>query len=219
MHTHERSFVPAAGADWLLPLYDPLTRLLGSGRHRTRLVEAAAIPPASRVLDLGCGTGEVALEVLRQQPAARVVAFDPDPRALARARAKAERAGARIEFERGFADALPFADASFDRVVSAFVLHHLAPEVEAAALREAVRVLAPGGTLHVLDFVTPPGGFSRALARVHGHARAGAPLLERMRGAGLADARELAAPRFLFGALSLCGWTRPAQSGPGTPPV
>ena len=99
------------------------------------------------------------------------------------------------------------------------MLHHLTPEVEAAALREVMRVLAPGGTLHVLDFVTPPGGFSRALARVHGHAHAGAPLLERMQRAGLHDARELAAPRFRLGALSLCACARSAQPPPSGAPV
>ena len=52
----------------------------------------------------------------------------------------------------GFADALPFADASFDRIFSSFMFHHLDGDVKRGALREAARVLHPGGSLHLLDF-------------------------------------------------------------------
>jgi ubiquinone/menaquinone biosynthesis C-methylase UbiE len=219
MHSHGRPFVPAAGADWLLPLYDPFNRLLGAARPKAALVDAAAIHAGDRVLDLGCGTGDVALLAKQRQPEARVVGLDPDARALARARAKAARAGVEIELERGFGDALPFADASFERVVSALMLHHLTPELERATLREVMRVLAPGGTFHVLDFTTPPAGFRQVLARLHGHGRPALPLLERLRAAGLSDARELAAPRFLIGSLSLCALTRGRQPASGGAPV
>jgi len=219
MHSHARSFVPAAGADWLLPLYDPFNRLIGAARPKAALVDAAAIRAGDRVLDLGCGTGDVALLAKQRQPRARVTGLDPDPKALARARAKTARAGVEIAFEQGFGDALPFPDASFERVLSALMLHHLTPEVERATLREVMRVLAPGGTLHVLDFSTPPAGLSQVLARFHGHAHAAPPLLERMRAAGLADAREIATPRFRIGTLSLCASARAAQSGPSGAPV
>jgi ubiquinone/menaquinone biosynthesis C-methylase UbiE len=219
MHSHARSFVPAAGADWLLPLYDPFNRLIGAGRPKAALVEAAAIRPGDRVLDLGCGTGDIALLVKRRQPDARVTALDPDPKALARARAKAARAGVEIVFEQGFGDALPFADASFERVVSALMLHHLTPEIERATLREVMRVLAPGGTLHVLDFTTPPAGLSRVLARLHGHGHAPLALLDRMRAAGLPDTKQIATPRFLIGTLSLCASARGAQPASGGAPV
>ena len=92
-------------------------------------------------------------------------------RALARARAKAERAGLEIAFEQGFGDALPFADASFDRALSSFMFHHLPAEQKPAVLRELLRVLRPGGRLHLLDF----GGAGDSLAaqmREAGFARA-----------------------------------------------
>jgi ubiquinone/menaquinone biosynthesis C-methylase UbiE len=220
MHSHDPSrravrsegrpddFVPAAGSDWLLPLYDPLCRLLGTHRHRERLLDAAAIRPGDRVLDLGCGTGALSLQLAAREPAARVTAIDPDPKALARARAKAARAGAAIEWRQGFGDELPFADAAFDRVVSSLVLHHLTREERLAAFAEIARVLAPGGTLHVLDFGPPHGALDRALLHLfHQDERLEDNLAGRipalMTEAGLAGAEQIARMRSAFGSLSL----------------
>src|SRR5262245_20402759 len=122
-HKH---YIPAAGHDLLLPLYDPLLRLLGrQERTHGRLIELASIGPGQGVLEIGCGTGALAVLVKRRYPETRVVGLDPDPKALDRARAKADRAGLEIEWHQGFADALPFADDSFDRVLSSLMLHHL----------------------------------------------------------------------------------------------
>lgn len=150
--TEPSSFVPAAGRDWLLPFYDPLLRVMGEERFKRPLLEMADIRPGHRVLDLGCGTGTLALMIHERCPEARVVGLDPDPKALALARRKAERAGARVDWQQGFADALPFEDASFDRIVSSLVFHHLPPETVRATIPELRRVLAPGGSIFVLDF-------------------------------------------------------------------
>src|ERR1043166_6948516 len=148
----QRTYVPAAGWDWLLPLYDVFAWLVGSEAAHRQLVEQANIEPNHRVLDIGCGTGNLTLLIKRRQPPAEVVGLDPDPRALARARRKAEEWGLAVRLDRGFSDELPYADASFDRVVSAFMLHHLALEVKEKTLREARRVLRSGGALHAPDF-------------------------------------------------------------------
>jgi ubiquinone/menaquinone biosynthesis C-methylase UbiE len=147
-----RSFVPAAGRDWLLPFYDPLLRLLGEDRLKRPLIEAVDIRPGGRVLDLGCGTGTLALMIRERCPEAKVVGLDPDTKALAIAQRKAERAGAAVEWRQGFADDLPFEDGSFDRVVSSLVFHHLPPDVVRATVPELRRVLEPGGSVWVLDF-------------------------------------------------------------------
>src|SRR5262249_51252312 len=136
-----RHFVPAAGADWLLPFYDPFTRLLGTAAAQRALVAQAELAPGQRVLDLGCGTGALSLIAKRAEPGIELVALDPDAKALARARRKAASAGVSIAFEQGFADSLPFRDASFDRVISSFVFHHLESADKPAALRELRRVL------------------------------------------------------------------------------
>jgi ubiquinone/menaquinone biosynthesis C-methylase UbiE len=152
------------GRDWLLPLYDPFTRLIGVQSAHRQLVEQAELDSATRVLEIGCGTGNVALLVKRTRPQLAVVGLDPDPKALACAARKARRAGLTLELDRGFADQLPYPDASFDRVLSSLMFHHLEEDLRLASLREALRVLRPGGLLHLMDF----GGDSHHL---HGLAR------------------------------------------------
>ena len=77
------------------------------------------------MLDIGCGTGSLVVLVKRLFPDVEVVGLDPDEKALARAARKARRVGASIQFDRGFSDALDYPDASFDRVFSSFMFHHL----------------------------------------------------------------------------------------------
>lgn len=163
-------YLPAFGHDRLLPLYDPLVRLLGADRARERLIEQAALQPGHRVLDIGCGTGTLAVQIKRAAPRVEVVGIDPDPRALDRSRRKAERAQVHVRFDESFADALPYADASFDRIFSSYMFHHLPQEAKLTALREARRVLRSGGSLHLLDFAGPDSGARGPLARLlHGN--------------------------------------------------
>ena len=150
-HAH-RAFLPAAGLDLLLPLYDPMVKLLGADRARRKLFDQASVQPQHRVLDIGCGTGTFAVAIKRWVPNVAVVGLDPDPKALARSRRKAARAGISIRFDQGFANALPYSDATFDRVFSSLMFHHLPPAAKLATLREVLRVLKPGGSLHLLDF-------------------------------------------------------------------
>ena len=149
--TH-RTFLPAASYDWLLPLYDPFSKLLGSDRARQKLVDGAALAPGQRILDVGCGTGTLLVFIKETHPAVAVAGADPDPKALARARHKAERARLDVQLDQAFGDALPYADASFDRVLSSLMFHHLEVNEKAKTLREVRRVLRPGGSFHLLDF-------------------------------------------------------------------
>ncbi len=194
-HRPDRRYLPGMGRDWLLPLYDPLTRLLGIRGLHQRLVDQADLRPGQRVLEIGCGTGNLAVLIKRQHPGTTVVGLDPDPKALARAARKARRAGLAIELDRGFADELPYPDASFDRVFSALMLHHLEAADRPAALHEAGRILAPGGSLHLVDFDATAAHVGQPLARLahrrrHRHGDGGDDTPTLIRAAGLAHPRE-----------------------------
>src|SRR5438046_2380861 len=147
-----RTYLPAAGHDWFLPLYDPFVKLVGGDRARRALLEQAGVRSGQRVLDVGCGTGTLAVLIKRLHPDVDVVGLDPDPKALARARRKAEREAVSIRLDRGFSDELPYSAASFDLVFSSLMFHHLSAEEKGPTLREIRRVLRPGGFLHLLDF-------------------------------------------------------------------
>jgi SAM-dependent methyltransferase len=199
-----RHFVPAAGHDWLLPLYDPLQRWLGVGAIHDALIESAALAPGARVLDVGCGTGNLVVRLARAHPDAVVSALDPDPKALERARSKASRERVDVAFQQGYAEELPYPDGAFDCVLSSFMFHHLGPETQAAMLRDVHRVLAPaGGAFHLLDFATSgePGRLARLLhAKQHlGQRPEGLAAL--LREAGFEAVAEIERRRTLFGGI------------------
>lgn len=149
---NRNDYLPAAGHDLLLPAYDLLTWVLGSRPVYDRLIAQASLFDGARVLEVGCGTGLVTLRATRVAPGADVTALDPDPRALQRASRKVgDRPG--VHFEQGYAQQLPYAEHTFDRVLSSMMLHHLDHDVKAAALSEAFRVLKPGGEMHVVDVI------------------------------------------------------------------
>jgi len=202
-----RTYLPAAGHDWLLPFYDPVVKLLGGEAARKVLLEQAALRPGHRVLEVGCGTGTLSTLIKRLHPDVEVVGLDPDPKALARARRKAARAVVAIQFDKGFGDALPYPEASFDRVFSSFVFHHLPADVKGEALREARRVLKPGGELHMLDFEGPEDGAHGFLTRLfHANNRlkdnSERRLLDLVQQAGFVDARKTGRRRLLFGSVA-----------------
>ena len=155
MFSSAKAYLPAAGYDWLLPLYDPLVKLLGGDAARRALLDEATFRPGHRILDIGCGTGTFATLIKELHCDVDVVGLDPDPKALARAKRKFERSAIPIRFDQGFADELPYPEASFDRVFSTFMFHHLLAVKREKTLCEVRRVLAPGGSFHLLDF-TPP---------------------------------------------------------------
>ncbi len=203
MEHSERSYVPAAGRHWMLPWYDTMVWALGGNASRRKLIEQAAIGAGDRVLEIGCGTGSLLLALKSTHREAQVVGLDPDPKALAMAKEKADRAGVKIELDQGFADHLAYSDASFDRVFSSFMFHHLKPADRAATLAQIRRVLKPGGTFHLVDFVPARSGFARVLGHLF-HAGHGAEdrFAEMIEEAGFADSAEVDCGNTLFGSIA-----------------
>jgi len=190
--TAKRTYFPAAGCDWALPIYDPLAKLLGGDAICSAFVERMELAPGQRFLDIGCGTGTLAVLIQQLHPGVAVVGLDPDPRALARAARKAERAGVEVHFDRGFSDQLPYADASFDRVFSN-IFSLLPHEEKETTLGEVRRVLRPGGSFQLVDMVKTPPGFSfwRLFKRTQRFEFCTEEqIFDLMREAGLTDARK-----------------------------
>jgi ubiquinone/menaquinone biosynthesis C-methylase UbiE len=182
----DETFVPPAGRHRLTPLYDPMVALTMRERtFRTRLVAQVAAGEPATLLEIGCGTGSLAVRLAQALPAASIVGLDPDSGALARARAK-DPSG-RVDWREGSAVAAPLPDSSFDRVVASLVLHHLTTAEKRAALTEAHRLLRPGGRLHVADWGAPRDPVMQlaflalrtldGFERTHAHARGELPAL------------------------------------------
>lgn len=165
--TSRRDYVPGFTFDVLLPLYDLVQRLVGIPRLHQLLVEQAELNGGDRVLEVGCGTGNLAVRVASTYPDIEVVGVDPDELALARARRKAGASSA-VLFEHAYGQNLPYQDDSFDHAFSAFMYHHLDAATKLDMLREIARVLRPGGVLHFADFggiINPGDGLMLRLQR------------------------------------------------------
>jgi demethylmenaquinone methyltransferase/2-methoxy-6-polyprenyl-1,4-benzoquinol methylase len=145
--------------DRIAPVYDAMNRLMTAGLDRRwrRETAAAVVRPGDRVLDVACGTGDLALAAAAA--GGRVTGVDFSTRMLERARRKSSA----VEWLEADALALPFDDASFDVVTSGFGVRNLA-DLE-AGLRELRRVLRPGGRIGVLE-ITQPQGALRPFFRV-----------------------------------------------------
>lgn len=164
MAGNDRHYIPALRFRALTPFYDLVQRLFVKDTiYKRRLIEQARIQPGQRVLDLGCGTGTLAIMVKQAEPRAQVTGLDADPQMLGVARAKAAEQAAAVTFDQGLATELPYPDASFERVLSSLMIHHLTTTQKEQAGRELARVLKPGGQLHVVDFGKPQTLYGKLL--------------------------------------------------------
>ena len=149
-------YLPAVRFDFLTPLFDMFVR--STTRERTfkrKLLDQARLDGELDVLDVGSGTGTLAIWAKQRMPGLRIRGLDGDPAIISRAVRKAERAGVEVPFDEGMSYTLPYADASFDRVLSSLFFHHLVPRDKERTIAEVVRVLRPGGELHVADWGEP----------------------------------------------------------------
>ena len=153
--------------------YDWLVWLLTLGRERAfreKLVALARLAPGEAVLDVGCGTGTLAITARRQVgPSGTVHGIDASPEMIARAERKARTADVEVAFKIGSAQNLPFADAQFDAVTLTVMLHHLPRKGREECAREVRRVLKPGGRALVVDFGGPTRKRKGILAHLHRH--------------------------------------------------
>jgi ubiquinone/menaquinone biosynthesis C-methylase UbiE len=209
----KHAFVPALGFDWLTRFYDPLIALTTREKAiKGQLIDQARIRAGQDVLDVGCGTGTLAILAKTRQPGARVVGLDGDPRVLEIARRKIQAADVDVVLREGLANAEGvFEPASFDRILTSLVLHHLTTEEKRLALAAMRRWLRRDGELHVLDFGPQSNPLLALIARgvtwLDGEARLrdnlAGRLPELMREAGFANPSEQGRAFTPFGSVSL----------------
>ena len=136
--------------------YDLLAWVLTRGRERAfreRLIGLAGLEPGDSVLDIGCGTGTLAIAATRHVgPTGTVYGIDASPQMIARATRKAVKAGTPAVFQLAAAENLPFPDARFDVVLSTLMLHHLPRNTRQQCAIGIRRVLKPGGRVLAVDF-------------------------------------------------------------------
>lgn len=208
MQTRETKY-PALLLRSLTPFYDLFASLfLPEKRIKRDLIAQARILPGHRVLDLGAGTGTLAIMVKKSEPGAFVTGIDGDPDVLTIARQKASRSGVEVVFETGSALTLPYPEYTFDRVLSTLVTSLLSTEQKTLAVREAYRVLQHGGELHIADFGPPHTWWGRFIVPrmrqfepIQGNLDGILPVL--FRDAGFASAGEAARYATLFGTISI----------------
>ena len=153
--------------------YDLLLSVVSLGREqafRENALGLIGLKHGDAVLDVGCGTGTLAIAAKRHVgPVGVVCGIDASVEMIARARKKARKAGLDVVFKNAAAETLPFPDAQFNAVLNTMMLHHLPRKPRADCVREMFRVLKPGGKLLVIDFggTKPKGkGF---FSRLHRH--------------------------------------------------
>ena len=154
--------------------YDALVWVLTLGRERAlreRMLALAGVRAGESVLDVGCGTGSLAIVASKAVGATGTVCgIDASPEMIARAEGKARSASAPIHFRVAAVEALPYPDAHFDVVLSTLMLHHLPRDVREQGVREMRRVLKPGGRVLAVDFGRGASAEKRGLiAHFHRH--------------------------------------------------
>jgi ubiquinone/menaquinone biosynthesis C-methylase UbiE len=158
------------GARW----YDLFGTVISFGRDkavRGKLVELAAPAPGEQMLDVGCGTGTLALALKASMGTGEVHGIDASPEMIGVAKEKAAKAGSEIDFQVALIEAIPFPDATFDLVTSSLMLHHLPDDLKRTGLAEIRRVLKPGGRFLAMDFAAHSHSPVGHLLSIFGHSR------------------------------------------------
>jgi demethylmenaquinone methyltransferase/2-methoxy-6-polyprenyl-1,4-benzoquinol methylase/phosphoethanolamine N-methyltransferase len=149
--------------------YDLLDPLVSPARRK--LIELADPAPGEDVLDVGCGTGTLAITIQHKVSPGRVHGIDASAEMIETAKKKAAKARADIDLRVALIESLPFQDNSFDLVTSSLMLHHLPDDLKPTGLAEIRRVLKPGGRFLAMDLVAESHSLPGHLRSIFGATR------------------------------------------------
>lgn len=155
---NEPSFTPALGRLGFLGSYDWAIRLLTRERTwRAAFLRQVAPNPGEMILDVGCGTGTLAIMLKRLCPGCHVIGLDPDPEVVRIAARKAARAGVSVEWRNGFATDASAFNAAADKAVSSLVFHQVPMAGKRAGIAGMFDAVRPGGEVHIADYASQRG--------------------------------------------------------------
>jgi ubiquinone/menaquinone biosynthesis C-methylase UbiE len=209
----EQPFTPALGRVGPARFYDRVVTLTRERRWRALTAMHVAPRPGDVIVDVGCGTGSLALLLAHMEPQARIFGVDPDPEVLEMARRKADAAGATVRWRVGMGDTLVdlLGSGSADTAVSSLVLHQCPVAMKRAVLASMSAVLRPGGRLVIADYGQQRTRLMRqafrlvqlADGREHTQPNADGVLPALIREAGFRDVREAEVVATITGSISV----------------
>jgi SAM-dependent methyltransferase len=218
MHESKSTYIPAAGLGFLTRFYDPLVRITCREVYfKKRMLDLAEIRPDQTVLDVGCGTGTLLIQIHRLQNSVKLFGLDGDPEILSIAESKAEHTGAGANWLHAYSTSIPLEDNSMDLVTNSLMIHHLMPDDKSKTFTEMYRVLKPGGKLVLVDWGKPSNLFFRGLFKfirvLDGHPNTSDHLHgnipQRIRDSGFADVEIKEKINTMLGTLDLITAKKP----------
>ena len=164
MQKQSKDFIPALRFHWLTAFYDSIVAwTCRENVFKSRLLAQAAITENQQILDIGSGTGTLAIQIKKRIKSTSVTGIDADEHIISIAQQKARLLELDIKFLCGMSFDMPFDENRFDRCVSSLLFHHLSLKNKELTFQEAYRVLKPNGEIHVADWGKPTSFIMRGL--------------------------------------------------------
>ena len=164
MKTNNTHYIKALRFNWLTKYYDAVVSLTTREKiFKKRLIEYANLKNNNRILDIGSGTGTLAILIKESNPNTNVTGLDGDSEIIKIAEKKSTKKKLDISFKQGLSYDLPFQDRQFDHCFSSLFFHHLTTSNKQKTFNESYRVLKNGGQLHIADWGKPTNWLMRIL--------------------------------------------------------